>query len=231
VTIGQYRQFRPEFEGSDEHAPYATGVSWEDAMAFCRWLSTREGKRYRLPTEAEWEYVCRAGAGTPFWSGDRLPEEGETHPWGVENLHSGVSEWCFDWYGPYSQRARYDPVGPEEGMTRVIRGGIPEKKPLHHDQAEAYYQRSSNRAGLPPGFRGFDADWRGDQRTLDEISDEPEHSGLIGMAYGSTDLERPNEVVLCPVPDSSRIDWDHGLDWSAEWNGFLTSPVSGAVRF
>jgi formylglycine-generating enzyme required for sulfatase activity len=231
VTIEQYKRFRPEYSGEDAHAPYATGASWEDAMAFCEWLSTREGRPYRLPTEAEWEYVCRAGTSTPFWSGDRLPNKDDRHPWGVRNLHSGVSEWCLDWYGPYPAGPLHDPVGPKAGKVRVIRGGIPEKTPLHHDQVEAYYQRSANRAGLPENFRGFDEDWSGGQQAPDEISDAPEHAGLIGITYGSADLTRPNDVVHCPEPDSSRIDWDHGSDWSAEWTGFLTSPVSGEIPF
>lgn len=62
VTIEQYRQFKADFYGNGYFDPYVTGVSWYDAMAFCQWLSQKEGKRYRLPTEAEWEYVCKAGS-------------------------------------------------------------------------------------------------------------------------------------------------------------------------
>src|ERR1700735_873414 len=61
VTIEQYRQFKPDYRGSSYYAPYASGVSWNDAVAFCKWLSAKERKTYRLPTEAEWEYACRAG--------------------------------------------------------------------------------------------------------------------------------------------------------------------------
>lgn len=67
VTCGQYRQFA-SVKGADDDA--VTGVSWDDAVKFCAWLSAKEGKTYRLPTEAEWEYACRAGTTTLFPTGD-----------------------------------------------------------------------------------------------------------------------------------------------------------------
>jgi sulfatase modifying factor 1 len=73
VTFAQYRQFKPGYgKGADDEA--VTGVSWDDAVKYCAWLSAREGKIYRLPTEAEWEYACRAGTQTLFNTGDRLPD-------------------------------------------------------------------------------------------------------------------------------------------------------------
>src|SRR6185437_13802353 len=66
VTIEQFRQFRPDYQGDPYYAPYASGISWDDAVAFTKWLSAREGKPYRLPTEAEWEYAARAGTRTIF---------------------------------------------------------------------------------------------------------------------------------------------------------------------
>ena len=78
VTLEQFRQFRPEFgRGKDDDA--VTDVSWNDAVAFCHWLSKKEGKLYRLPTEAEWEYACRAGTTTLFNTGDALPAG--SHSW------------------------------------------------------------------------------------------------------------------------------------------------------
>jgi hypothetical protein len=122
VTIEQFREFRPEFAGDDSFAPYATGVSWNDAVAFCEWLTKKEGKPYRLPTEAEWEYACRAGTRTPFWSGARPPRN-DVNPWGLKNMHSGVAEWCLDWHGEYPAQDQTDPVGPSAGWARVARGG------------------------------------------------------------------------------------------------------------
>lgn len=117
-------------------------VTWNDAQDFCRKLSAKTGKIVRLPTEAEWEYACRAGTTTAFYSGDAdadLNNAGwhsgnssrTTHPvgekmankFGLYDMHGNVWEWCQDWYGGHSARAQIDPVGPASGATRVCRGG------------------------------------------------------------------------------------------------------------
>ena len=182
VTNAQYEVFDPahrELRGklgySKEDDEAAVFVSWHDAVAYCRWLSEREGAEFRLPTEAEWEYACRAGSSTPFSSGDELPPGGAKNqrltwfpdqwrttgdnvvallvgrtppnPWGLFDMHGNVEEWCLDWYAPYLDRDVSDPAGPREGDFRVTRGGS--------HSTETYYLRSSNRAGALPEERNW----------------------------------------------------------------------------
>ena len=71
VTIAQYRHFKPDLKASGADDEAVSGVSWFDAVKFCEWLSAKEQQTYRLPTEAEWEYACRAGTTTPFHTGER----------------------------------------------------------------------------------------------------------------------------------------------------------------
>ena len=95
VTAEQFRRFRPAYPGNPHYAPYASGVSWHDAVASCQWLSRREGRTYRLPAEAEREYAARAGTRTPFSSGAAPPPPEAPNPWGLKNMHTGAAEWVF----------------------------------------------------------------------------------------------------------------------------------------
>ena len=115
VTVAQYQQFDPQYQPNPAYAPYVSGVSWNQAQAFCDWLSKKEGKPYRLPTEAEWEYVARAGSTTPFPSGDMQPKPEEANSWGVRNMNTGVAEWVRDWYGPYHPEPQVDRRDAERG--------------------------------------------------------------------------------------------------------------------
>jgi len=124
----------------------AVCISWNDATSFCKALSKKTGKTVRLPTEAEWEYACRAGTTTAFCSGDdpsklgdyawylgNLVSLGSPNPvggrkpnaWGLYDMHGNVAEWCSDWceYSWYAKADTRDPKGPPTGTHRAIRGG------------------------------------------------------------------------------------------------------------
>ena len=130
-----------KFQGA--HNP-VEWVSWNDAVDFCKKLSKKTGKTVRLPTEAEWEYACRAGSTTRFSYGDDEEKLGDyawkaensggkTHPvgekkpnnWGLYDMHGNVWQWCADWYakGYDANAAKTDPTGPATGTWRVWRGG------------------------------------------------------------------------------------------------------------
>ena len=153
VTQGQWKsvmettpwKYQAGVRDRDDHP--AVYVGWYDAVRFCQKLSAQEGVTYRLPTEAEWEYACRAGTKTRYSFGDDTsladdfmvrPKRGTSifssidageivgqkkpNPWGLYDMHGNVVEWCQDWYGGFSLEAATNPTGPVKGETRVIRG-------------------------------------------------------------------------------------------------------------
>jgi len=183
VTQGQWEvamgKNPSHFKDAGKDAPVEK-VSWEDAVEFCQKLNEREGKagrlpegyQYSLPTEAEWEYACRAGTTTVFAFGDSLSshqanfngeypyggvEKGPylktttpvgkyaPNPWGLYDMHGNVGEWCHDWFGDYPTGSVTDPTGPSIGSYRVSRGGS--------WNCNARYCRSANRSPHNPDNR------------------------------------------------------------------------------
>jgi formylglycine-generating enzyme required for sulfatase activity len=168
VTNEQYARFLAENPGAREPGLWSdrrfnqpnqpvVGVSWDEARAFCAWAGGR------LPTEAEWEYACRAGTTTRYWSGDEETDlaragwyagnsGGQPHPVGEKpanafslcDVHGNVWEWCADWYGGFPIGAtQVDPTGPASGDSRVLRGG---SWILHAHYARSAYRFSTPRA-------------------------------------------------------------------------------------
>lgn len=156
VSTQQFQAFREDYSDAGRFPPYVTGVSWFDARAFCDWLSSKEKKNYRLPTEAEWEYAARAGTSTHFSSGDLPPEPETPNAWGIKNMHTGAQEWTLDWYGPYLAGPQTDPVGYASGYAKVVRGGgITGTYKQIANGYWPYYARSANRASMVPQFAGL----------------------------------------------------------------------------
>lgn len=216
VTNAQFEQFSPQHRAlrgkcgisNDDDEPVVF-VSWTEAADFCDWLAQKEGKPYRLPTEAEWEYACRAGTSTEFSTGDTLPDachknqkdlwepmpiplhvgRAPANAWGLKDMHGLVEEWCLDWYGPYPVTRQTDPIGCENGISKVTRGGS--------HSVETRYLRSANRLAALPDDRHW----------------------LIGF-----------RVVLGPVPPSIPAPAEQWALWAQDvrqdtWNWPATHPV------
>jgi formylglycine-generating enzyme required for sulfatase activity len=150
-------------------------VSWNDAQEFIARLSQMEGhERYRLPTEAEWEYAARAGTETAYsfgnnkadlgryaWHGEDFASGGthpvgtkEPNPWGLYDVHGNAWEWVQDWFDPayYARSPAIDPKGPEQGAKRVVRGGS------WHVTATSW--RTAFRRDYEPDYRGISIGFR-----------------------------------------------------------------------
>ena len=140
-------------------------ASWNDAVDFCRKLSQRTGRKARLPTEAEWEYACRAGTTTRYCSGDSekavgdyawhsgnarrkpLPVGGKrANAWGLHDMHGNVWEWCSDPHdsGYYGKSPPEDPRGPKKGRFYVLRGGS-------YSNSHKYCRSAHRYSGRPTG--------------------------------------------------------------------------------
>ena len=171
VTCAEFARFRSGHRELMERfgaawrpdAP-ATMVTWNDAVAYCEWLSVKEGQTFRLPTEAEWEYAARNG----------LP--------GAAN---GIGEWCLDWWAPYASGAVTHPLGPENGIVRVIRGA---GKPPSD-------KRVTNRSGSVPGDRRVDLGFRVVLAALSDGTVRPAES----LAVVFTDVSQTPKIWPAPA--------------------------------
>ncbi len=154
VTLGQYKEFISDqgyaalpsyvskYSPGDDHP--VTGVSWEDANAYCKWLSKKKGLNFKLPTEAQWEKAARGSDGRKYPWGNNGPDEtlanfaenigkpslvgsysNGASPYGLLDMAGNVWEWCYDWYdsGYYNKSPDRNPKGPDGGSNRVMRGG------------------------------------------------------------------------------------------------------------
>jgi sulfatase modifying factor 1 len=182
VTHAEYAQFLaatryeqplywddPNF--SDPQFP-VVAPSWFDAVAYCDWLSKMTGRRYRVPTEAEWERAARGGIEARLYTwGDAPPESlpdyagrwkkgperaglGASNPYGLFNMGDNVHEWCADWYNShyYAESPQRNPQGPPAGSRRASRGG----SWRHHIKISRVAARSS----IPPEFKYADYGFR-----------------------------------------------------------------------
>ena len=231
--MGVYEVTNTQFELFDRLHAYQRGkygysidgdeavvfVNWNEAKAFCDWLSQREGLPYRLPTEGEWEYACRAGTTTTFSTGYTLPAEfvknpdsswyplpqrsrgraelvplsvGKTtpNPWGLYDMHGNVEEWCQDWYGSYQAGDQIDPVGRADGDFKVTRGGSHSTFP--------YYLRSANRLGTLPEDKSW---YIGFRVVLGELpATPPVQKDPLAAFQQNVRQEVPVDVVNGPDP-------------------------------
>jgi formylglycine-generating enzyme required for sulfatase activity len=148
VTQKQFKEVMgrnpSHYTGNDDFP--VESVTWSDAVDFCKKLSElatekKAGRKYRLPTEAEWEYACRATTTTPYHFGKTITKElanrtgghGKTckvgsykpNKWGLYDMHGNVWEWCSDWFdsGYYNTSPKKDPTGPAKGEYHTLRGG------------------------------------------------------------------------------------------------------------
>ena len=177
VTQEQYGSLMSRNFSENQNIQNAAVVSWNDAVLFCQKLSDKTGFHVHLPSEAEWEYACRAGTTTRFSFGDDDKKLGEyawfrsnaydaneqyahavarkkPNPWGLYDMHGNLWEWCNDWYSENNTNSEplEDPQGPSSGEYRVLRGGSWFSASKHCRSASRYWLSSDDKENIV-GFR------------------------------------------------------------------------------
>lgn len=226
ITNAEFERFFPAHRtlrgldgvSADDNEP-VVNVSYQDALAYCRALGIATGRRFRLPTEAEWEYACRAGTSTPYWCGDTLDgsmrrnqviardyspvglhvDSLKANPFGLKGMHGNVEEWCMDWYGPYASGDATDPAGPRYGLYRVTRGGS------HH--TPEIYLASSRRMAMIPSDR---------------------HS-LTGFRIVESDVEPVCSAVSTIAPADAGVS-RHRMMWRMDSEPFFAEPIPFVIE-
>ena len=204
-------------------------VSWTDCQAWFEKLREHhESLQLSLPTEAQWEYACRAGSQSAYCFGDdpkELPKygwfnenaEGKTravkqlqpNDWGLYDMHGNVWEWCSDWYGDYAASAQSDPTGPAKGTSRVLRGGSYYRP--------ARFLHSACRFGHVPGDR-FDS--LGFRLLRSALGAEPCERAMLPVAEQGTERARPVQVrVKDQEPVRTDRFWKSGIkpQWVSDY--------------
>ena len=217
----------PGFSQTDNHP--VTCISWDDTNAFIKWLSRKEGKIYRLPTEAEWEYAARAGTKTPFSFGrclstDQANYDGNrplsgcskgkyrkgtipvasliANTWGLYDMHGNVLEWSQDWLGDYPSSSVTNPTGPSGGSVRVVRGGS--------WFGNARLCRSAFRIRVMPGLRSYYLGFRL-LRTIDSADIK------VSSDVSAKEIKRDGRFIA--YANGTVKDTKTGLMWAAKDNG------------
>jgi len=147
-----------------------TDVSWEDCQEFIKKLNAKKEGGYRLPTEAEWEYACRAGTTTAYSFGEEIaPKDAnyassmlgkpvvvgsyKSNAFGLYDMHGNVREWCEDWFGPYPTGSVTDPKGPATGERWALRGGGFVNDETYERSSDRNYYNPPDKRGAVVGFR------------------------------------------------------------------------------
>ena len=209
VSPAEYRLFDPNYKAGAATPAYAAGMSWQQAMAYCAWLTKKTGKPWRLPTEAEWEYIARAGGKDIFGNSNEMSKPDIANTFGVKNMGVGRPEWTLDWYAPYQPGEQADPVGAAAGYTKVVRGGgldfrksaTKTTPDLNVPAAAPFFSRASNRASMAPAYssKGGNIGFRVVQASMPAAKLGPTQTLFFETAVKQQPIA-PNSLTSGPDP-------------------------------